>query len=101
MKKQQLTRRDIYLRKKYGITEQIYFAMCALTCGKCWICARPPKEKALNVDHDHKTGQVRGLLCYFCNKFVIGRRRREHADLFTNAAKYLSSTYDWRDHAVS
>src|SRR5690242_6710595 len=100
MKKQTLTRRDIYLRKKYGITEATYFEMCKVNGGRCWICNKPPKDKPLNVDHDHKTGQVRGLLDFFCNKYMIGRRRREHADLFMNAAKYLSSTYDWRDHAV-
>ena len=100
MKKQTLSRCDIYLRKKYGITEAIYFVMLKVHEGKCWICDRLPKDKPLNVDHDHKTDQVRGLLCFFCNKFMIGRRRREHAQLFVNAAAYLKSEYDWRKHAI-
>lgn len=91
-----LTRRDKYLRGKYGITEAIYRTMLALHDGKCWICDKKPKKSALNVDHDHKSGQVRGLLDFTCNKFLIGRRRREHSYLFRNAADYLESTTDWR-----
>jgi hypothetical protein len=92
-----LTRRDAYLRKKYKITEAIYKKMLAVNGGKCWICIRLPKKSVLNVDHDHKTGQVRGLLCFFCNKYMIGRRRREHAHLFERAAQYLNSKVDWRE----
>ena len=91
-----LTRRDAYLRKKYQITEAIYNKMFLIHLGRCWVCDMKPKKSALNVDHDHKTGQVRGLLCFLCNKFIIGRRRREHAHLFTNAAAYLLSPVDWR-----
>jgi hypothetical protein len=41
--------------------------------GVCAICGRPPKTRKLHVDHDHKTGKVRGLLCYTCNRFILGR----------------------------
>lgn len=91
-----LTRRDKYLRNKYGITEAVYKKMLAVHDGKCWICDKKPKKSALNVDHDHKSKQVRGLLCFLCNKFIIGRRRREHAYLFTAAAAYLNCIVDWR-----
>lgn len=91
-----ITKRDKYLRRKYGITETIYKKMLAVHAGNCWICYKKPKKSVLNVDHDHKTGQVRGLLCFFCNKYMIGRRRREHAYLFETAAKYLNSLVDWR-----
>lgn len=91
-----LTRRDKYLRKKYGITEAVYKTMLDLYGRRCWICKMLPKKSVLNVDHDHKTGQVRGLLCFFCNKYVIGRRRREHAHLFDAAAAYLKCETDWR-----
>lgn len=91
-----LTRRDTYLRKKYGITEATFNKMLLLHFKKCWICNTVPKKSVLNVDHDHKTGQVRGLLCFFCNKYMIGRRRKEHAHLFDKAAEYLRNTLDWR-----
>jgi len=46
--------------------------------GVCGICKRPPKPgKNLHIDHDHKTGRPRGLLCYRCNKFMVGRHTFE------------------------
>lgn len=33
----------------------------------CWICGAAPKTRRLHIDHDHKTGDTRGLLCYRCN----------------------------------
>ena len=100
------TRRDKYLLTKYGITEKTYLKMLALHDGKCWICGRLPAKGVLNVDHEHlsrqqkkdgvKFGKVRGLLDFFCNKYLIGRRRTEHAQLFRNAAEYLSNPKDWR-----
>jgi len=41
----------------------------------CAICKKHESnfKKRLAVDHNHKTGKVRGLLCYRCNKFRVGR----------------------------
>lgn len=90
--------RDLYLRRLYGISQLVYEKMLEKGNGKCWICQRPPKPgKSLAVDHDHKTGQVRGLLDWQCNKFFVGRRRREHSHLYRRTADYLDSTKDWRD----
>lgn len=37
--------------------------------GGCAICGRPPSEKRrLDIDHDHKTMEIRGLLCVRCNR---------------------------------
>lgn len=49
--------------------------------GKCGVCGKDEKEfkNRLAVDHNHKTGQVRGLLCYRCNKFIVGRHTYESA----------------------
>lgn len=47
--------------------------------GKCYICGKPESHftKRLAVDHNHKTGRVRGLLCFRCNKFQLGRHTIE------------------------
>jgi len=41
----------------------------------CALCQRPESTfvNRLAVDHNHRTGKVRGLLCYRCNKFQVGR----------------------------
>ena len=82
-----------YLKKTYGLSPETYGKMHVQNKGLCHICDRAPKAgKNHNVDHDHYTGEIRGLLCFFCNKYLIGRRRREHSGLFTRAAAYL-----WRE----
>lgn len=56
--------RDYRLRCAYGLTTELLTKMKQEQGGKCAICDKP---KRLLVDHDHKTGMVRGLLCHSCN----------------------------------
>ena len=44
-----------------------------LAVSHCEICGNPPKKRALHRDHDHKTGRQRGLLCFTCNRFILGK----------------------------
>lgn len=46
---------------------------------ECAICEKPRSafKKNFAVDHDHMTGKIRGLLCFRCNKFVLGRQTLE------------------------
>lgn len=108
-KNEKSTKRDKYLKLKYGISEATYNEMLKFGNGACWICHRKPLPgKNLNVDHEHLTkaqrkagakyGKVRGLLDFFCNKYMIGRRKTQHAILFERAAAYLRSEKDWRRH---
>ena len=48
-------------------------------------------KRRLCVDHDHKTGEIRSLLCVFCNRYVVGRHRTP--DLLAAAAKYLEGPF--------
>jgi len=57
--------------------------------GVCWICGGKSGKKRLAVDHDHKTGEVRGLLCKRCNR-MLGYYR-DNAESFARAAAYLRS----------
>jgi len=58
--------------KRYKITKQQYEAKAKQQNGVCAICGCPQPEtnkktNKLTVDHNHKTGKVRGLLCTKCN----------------------------------
>ncbi|MGH9390289.1 MAG: endonuclease domain-containing protein [Vicinamibacteria bacterium] len=87
--------RDLRLRRCYGLTLAQYEQMFELGNRRCWVCLRPPKlGKNLNVDHDHKTERVRSLLCFACNKYLIGRHR--DGAKFERAAEILKSTFDGR-----
>jgi hypothetical protein len=62
--------RRAYIKRTFGITEADYEAMFVFQGGVCAICKRPPKKNRLSVDHDHKTGLVRGLLSHVCNRAI-------------------------------
>lgn len=56
------------LKAKYGLSLEEYDRLCKEQRGVCAICNQPEKPgKRLVVDHNHKTGQQRGLLCNLCN----------------------------------
>lgn len=61
--------RAINWKSKYGITSEQFYEKLKLQENKCAICDIDMNEygKIFGVDHDHKTGVVRGLLCRPCN----------------------------------
>ncbi|HYT42169.1 MAG TPA: endonuclease domain-containing protein [Methylomirabilota bacterium] len=61
-------KREWNLRTKYGITSALYNSILGNQLGLCAICCRANQE--LSVDHNHLTGEVRGLLCIRCNRDV-------------------------------
>lgn len=66
-----LKQRAVVLRKTYGITVEDYDRMFAEQGGVCALCRRPEpdrRRKYLSVDHCHRNGNVRALLCSRCNK---------------------------------
>lgn len=67
--------RRVRLAAVFNITPTEYDAILIHQGGGCGICGKPPKRgKRLAVDHDHQSGLVRGLLCFYCNKRVLGAR---------------------------
>lgn len=77
-----------YLReKKYGVTQEQWDLMSKRCDDKCEICGKENKHRALCVDHNHDTGEVRGLLCDNCN-VGIGKLQ-DSVDLIQKAAVYL------------
>lgn len=77
-----------YVAKTYGIPEGDYDRMLEAQNGLCAICLGRPVSKRLAVDHDHKTNEVRGLLCSRCNHDLLGAAH-DSLDLLLRAVDYL------------
>ncbi len=73
------------LRQKYGLELEDHGAIFRAQGGACAICECT--DRKLVVDHDHKTGEVRGLLCSQCNS-AIGLLR-DDAEVIVAAAMYV------------
>lgn len=86
---QHQARRESYLRRTYGITQEIYDKILEDQGGGCALCGKTPSDEGLKlaVDHDHKTGAVRGILCRYCNHRVVGRHR--DGNLLRKMADYV------------
>jgi hypothetical protein len=79
-----------YLKRKYGITIEQYDELLAAQGGRCAICRREPRpDISLHLDHDHESGQLRGVLCFRCNN-ALGDFDDE-VSLLRAAVGYLES----------
>lgn len=78
-----LAHRDL---SKYGLSRADYEALYLWQGGRCACCWQAP---ATDVDHDHETGRVRGLVCNPCN-LMIGHARDDPSRLRAGAA-YLDN----------
>ena len=85
------------LKSRYGLTPEAYTALLESQNYVCKICKRPQASRvgtgesgfwSFDVDHDHVTGRVRGLLCRDCN--ILLGKAKENVDTLLQAAKYLS-----------
>jgi hypothetical protein len=79
----------VYLRKNYNISLAFFNKLREWQGYRCAMCKREEVDFKTNlaVDHDHKTGLVRGLLCWLCNK-RLGRFSDDH-DLLYAASAYV------------
>jgi hypothetical protein len=81
-----------HLRRAYGITQEFYDTELAKQQGRCALCGMPPDEtdlqKILVVDHDHETGEFRGLIHGRCN-CILGYAKDDPKTL-RSALEYLA-----------
>lgn len=85
--------RNYRLKKKYGIDVTQYNEMLLAQGGCCKICQTDKSGKyAFHVDHCHKTGRIRGLLCANCNT-VLGFYETRLAELEEKIKKYLGAIW--------
>ncbi len=84
-------RRRQKLRLNFGITPEEYDQMVVAQAGGCAICGDPVSLglDVLEVDHDHTTGRIRGLLCGRCNKGI--GLFRDDPSLLRRAVAYLQN----------
>jgi hypothetical protein len=93
----QKKRRAYTLNYYYGITTEFYNDMFSKQNGKCAICGSEKvchtstRQTNLYVDHNHKTGKIRGLLCYRCNQ-LLGRVE-DNTELLEKAIQYINNEF--------
>lgn len=88
-------KRDWIIERKYGLTPEAYAAMLANQNGRCAICdADTPGGRftMFHVDHCHRTGAVRGLLCNACNH-LLGNAR-DNIETLGRAISYLTEAME-------
>jgi len=59
-----------HIKHKYGLTKEAYHQMLEVQKNRCPICSDHFDEKRSHVDHNHETGEVRGILCNNCNSLL-------------------------------
>jgi len=90
-RKSALEKPTLYL-KKYGITKEDFDKMLEIQQGVCAICSNQERGKRLSVDHCHKTGKVRGLLCSSCNTSL--GRFNDDTKIMLKAISYIEKYRD-------
>lgn len=87
--------RKHHLMSTYGISLEQYQDLLKQQDNSCGVCGKHKSEEKKNfhVDHNHETGEIRGLLCNYCNRRVIGRHK--DPEIFRKAASYLDKGTGW------
>jgi hypothetical protein len=80
--------RKVKNAKNYGLSVRDYETLVSQYQNQCMICGTAPSKRSLDVDHNHKTGQIRGLLCSRCN-LCVGALE-EDIELINKISDYLS-----------
>lgn len=87
---QQNYNRNNRLQSLYGVDLDTYSTLLKFQGNVCFICRKAPAGRSLAVDHDHSTGEVRGILCHQCNSGVLGSLG-DSVDALKRAIDYLEN----------
>jgi len=80
--------REYFLKTRYGITIEQFETFFDLQDRKCALCRSETSDgKNFVVDHCHKTGKIRGILCSFCNR-ALGMFK-DDTEILKKAIEYL------------
>lgn len=81
-----------YHLRRYGMSIDDYKDLLKKQDEACAICRTPAQDRRLAVDHDHATGEVRGLLCNNCNGGL--GQFKDNLDNLLAAVRYLGLSDD-------
>jgi hypothetical protein len=81
--------RQRHLKRHFGLTPAEYAALLQEQGGGCAICGTEATNRALPVDHNHTTGENRGILCDHCNRGL--GEFRDSVDVLMKAIAYLEA----------
>lgn len=90
--------KDYDIARQYDITLLQYDEMLRQQSGSCAICGkkRPGGGGRFHIDHDHKTGKIRGLLCSNCNR-ALGLMQ-DNFEILSAAARYLKNQCNFSEN---
>ena len=84
--------RNYKLQWLYNFSSNEYYNLLKQQNGICAICKQKPStNKILHIDHNHKNGKIRGLLCNICNQGL--GLFKDNPQYLTNATQYLYNTH--------
>ncbi len=83
------SRKNNSLMMLYNISLEKYTTILKSQDGKCAICSGTSGKRSLSVDHNHNSGQIRGLLCDNCNHGL--GKFQDNKELLMEAIRYLES----------
>ena len=85
-----------HLKRKYGLTEEGFLQMLAAQNNACNICKKPLAATILgkhkSVEHCHKTGRIRGIVCQRCNMFMSFIDQDNFNELLRSARRHAKQT---------
>jgi len=88
--KGKLSSANTKLKRRFGMTLEEYIHLLNKCGGKCEICGAEMSSNnhRLGIDHNHITGEIRGILCNACNVGIANLK--EDMSILESAIKYLT-----------
>lgn len=79
------------IKRNFGLSKDDWNILFSKQSGCCAICGKHQKDlrRKLGIDHNHSTGQIRGLLCNPCNAAIGSLRADSGIELLQKAIEYI------------
>lgn len=87
-----------HIRRAFGWTAADYDSALSKQGGVCGICKGPPDKVHFCIDHCHKTGVIRGLLCSRCNRSMGAFS--DSPEMIQTVKEYLERSLSDQDYAI-